>query len=400
MTEYQQTFLLSMLSNQAPELVNQPFPENLDLIQQDAEQLMESQFLASIPERLTAMGGFATLEWGPAIFIDPSDIQEDTKTKTYNATATNTMAVFSTGSTGVYTIAIAGTKATSIFDEKTEDAKVGVLVDWAYGVPVEQPVLKPRISTGTNDGLGVLLSLPDPKTGVNLATYLSTLASGTVITITGHSLGGGLAPALSLALFGAASNISPSLLKQGLLPQVYATAGPDIGNKDYVTYLSGTFKATTPPPANKYEQYNCKIWNSLDVVPHAWSPAFLSQIKSIYKSYGMDTPGYVGGVIDAVSADIKAHNYDPLPYNPYYSLDDALNGQFPGKFQPLDSFPSDSFINYNCNNNCNANVDVCNFVTEMLFQHIDAYFNELQIPFQAPANKMDACAITQKLDPL
>ncbi|MBY8962510.1 hypothetical protein KJK34_07070 [Flavobacterium sp. D11R37] len=371
MNEFQQTFVCSIASNMAQELINQPVDTSsaLSPIEQ-ATALMEKQMNDTLPGFFQKMGIDAPeAVWGPSVYIDAEkDFSLNTQNNTYTATATNTMVVFKTGANN-YTLAIAGTKATSVFDAVTEDGSVLITKKWPYGIPQG---MNPKISNGTSIGVGILLTqMTDPVQGNNIAGYLKSIDNATnVITITGHSLGGALAPALALALFGSASNLGYNFSQKA---QVFATAGPDVGNKDYYSYYSSSFKPTGATNGVSWQQYNQKIWNSLDVVPQAW--ANLSVINTIYQSNGLNTPDYVKCIIRVASA--------ALIFDNYYSMDPDKKGQFTAKYVT----PSDT-PGYDCGT-CAANLPtgLCDFVAEMLYQHIAAYSVEFGIPVLPSAIK-------------
>jgi hypothetical protein len=370
MNEFQQTFVCSIASNLGQQLVNQPIDSTSTLSPiEQAANLIEKQITDSLPEFFNQMGMDAPQTvWGPSVYIDTADFSLNTQNNTYTATASNTMVVFRTAANN-YTVAIAGTKATSVFDAVTEDGSVLVTKKWPYGFPQG---MNPKISNGTSIGVGILLTqMIDPVQGNNIAGYLKSIDNAAnVITITGHSLGGALAPALALALFGTASNLGNNYSQKA---QVFATAGPDVGNKDYCSYYSSCFKPTGATNGIKWQQYNQKVWNSLDIVPQAW--ARLSAINTIYQSNGLNTPDYVKCIIRVSSAGLMFDNY--------YTMDPNNNGMFTAQYVT----PSD-IAGYDCGS-CTDNLPagLCDFVAEMIYQHIAAYFTEFGLPVLPSAIK-------------
>ncbi|WP_448701919.1 hypothetical protein ACFGVR_06580 [Mucilaginibacter sp. AW1-3] len=377
MNQFSQTFGLSIISNMAADLENRtpPTPDTLTAIQAQAEQLMEAQLNTDIPTLLTDFGLPAgiTNVWGPAVFVDTTDI-DTTSNKgvitSYNATATNTVVVFQTAA-NAYTVAIAGTKPTSAFDASVEDGEMLTLTNWQYGSPKGT---SPATAKGTAIGVSIILGLKDAKYGTLQSFFQSLTGAGITVTFTGHSLGGGLAPAVALALFGSSTTLSPGLYNntvntQKWVAQVYATAGPDVGNVDYTNYFHSSFQATGSGNNPAWQQYNCKIWNSLDVVPQAWSTTYLNQIDSIYASNGLPTPDYVKCVITQAIRGIDIYNSGK---NPYYPMDLNATTQFTGKFiQPS------LITGYDCPvppQKSDVPSGLCDFVAEMLYQHIAAYF--------------------------
>jgi len=403
MNEFSQTFGLSIISNMAADLVNQtpPTPDTLDAIQAQAEQLMETQLTNSIPTVLTDFGiTGVTKIWGPAVFVDPTDI-DTTISKgvitSYNATATNTVVVFQTAA-NAYTVAIAGTKPTSAFDATVEDGEVLTLTGWQYGAPAKT---NPATAKGTAVGVSIVLGLTDAKYGT-LQEFFNTLTgTGITITFTGHSLGGGLAPAVALALFGSSTTLSPELYNNVAnsqwVAQVYATAGPDVGNVDYTNYFHASFQPTGSGSNPGWQQYNCKVWNSLDVVPQSWSTTYLDQINHIYESNNLPTPAYVSCVISRALDAILLNN---ALVNPYYPMDLNAATQFAGTFVDPSSLPG-----YDCPvptkqgalDSSGLPTGLCDFVAELLYQHIGAYFIEFGITPLSGGTPMSPYTIATEL---
>ncbi|WP_312900472.1 lipase family protein, partial [Chryseobacterium taichungense] len=341
-----------------------------------------------------------TVAWGPYVVVEPKDI-----TKDHTATATNTMIVFKYPSqtvTGVneYVVSIAGTKPTSIFDEINEDLLGGKIADWPY-CPTPNNI---RISHGTLNGINLLLGLNSANSITNFFSKLDD--PNAIITVAGHSLGGALSPALALVLFGADTSYSdiPTHAKaQNWTTRTYALAGPDVGNSYYVNYLKTTF----PPqaePAVKWQQFNCKIWNSLDIVPQVWSKGFESYIDTIYGTQ-LNTPLAVKTILFGLNKMLLLNNDGS---NPYICSDPDREGQFAGTFQKV--LPANGpMIADDCSDSaCSStqkSIAECNFVGQILYQHINAYFEEIGVSaflnaVTAGSKPTSVCSIKQKLLPL
>ena len=222
----------------------------------------------------------------------------------------------------------------------------------------------------------------------------------------GHSLGGALSPALALVLFGAdttSSDLPARAKTQNWTTRTYAVAGPDVGNSYYVDYL----KATFPPqaePAVKWQQFNCKIWNSLDIVPQVWSKGFESYIDTIYGTQ-LSTPLAVKALLFGLNKVLLVNNGG---VNPYACSDPNRDGQFAGTFQT--ALPTNGpMIADDCSNgDCSStptSIAECNFVGQILYQHINAYFEEIGVSaflnaLTAGSDGASICKIKQKLLPL
>ncbi len=392
--DYQMTFIMSMISNFAPKQKNATDPAS-------AAQAIQTSFAESLPG-IIAAADFpvdVTVAWGPYVVVEPKDIKDQT------ATATNTILVFKYPSQTVagvneYVVSIAGTKPTSVFDELDEDLLGGTIKDWPY-CPSHNNI---RISHGTLNGIKLLLGL---NSGNSITEYFSTLDDpNAIITVAGHSLGGALSPALALVLFGADttfSEIPTHAETQNWTTRTYALAGPDVGNSYYVDYLKATFPPQ-PEPAVKWQQFNCKIWNSLDIVPQVWSKGFESYIDTIYGTQ-LNTPLAVKALLFGLNKVLLVNNGG---VNPYICSDPDREGQFAGTFQ-TDLPTNGPMIADDCSNGaCSStptSIAECNFVGQILYQHINAYFEEIGVSaflnaLTAGTEPASICSIKQKLLPL
>ncbi|HWO17353.1 MAG TPA: hypothetical protein VNO30_01210, partial [Kofleriaceae bacterium] len=154
-----------------------------------------------------------------------------------------------------------------------------------------------NISAGANKGLQILLAMTD-----GTSTMLSALTqwittnkvSGATIAVTGHSLGGALAPVL--ALYMSDTQSTPGFAGQSLA--VYASAGPTPGD-------SG-FASTYATAISNGDLTYSSVYNTLDVVPLAWAVSDLATIPTLYDSYippaKSDSPAdaFTGSLISGV----------------------------------------------------------------------------------------------------
>ncbi|HYG64849.1 MAG TPA: hypothetical protein VEL74_19870 [Thermoanaerobaculia bacterium] len=172
-----------------------------------------------------------------------------------------------------YVVAIAGTVAGSFYDWMTEDLNIAP-VDWPHASNAGQ------VTTGDNDGLNNLLKMT--YEGQTLQEFLSSITnkSSASLTFTGHSLGGALAPMLTLALMDPASTLkAENDVSIGNWAEVslLATAGPAIGDVTFVQYFNAALAAAS-----------CTfIWNVNDVVPHAWNQATMMELTSPTNIYNL-----------------------------------------------------------------------------------------------------------------
>lgn len=145
--------------------------------------------------------------------------------------------------------------------------------------PNQSPSVKGDITYGANDGLKVLLNtLTDANLTMlkYLAGQVSDCQGSPSITVTGHSLGGALSPAVALVLLD--SQGAPLSQPNGWDPaskshlSVVPSAGPTPGNEIGRDYYDGRIGKTTD-----------RLWNAIDIVPHAWQISMLKEIPAIYQ---------------------------------------------------------------------------------------------------------------------
>ncbi len=170
-----------------------------------------------------------------------------------------------------FVVAISGTNPISAYGWIIEDAKLLPTVPWPYSKP-GQPA--GSISSGTNTGLKVLMNTLTDE-GQSLSNYLQHQVEKSSdpisITVTGHSLGGALSPAVALALLdsqGVESGWDP---KGTAEISVQPSAGPTPGDEAWRNYYDDSLATKTT-----------RLWNKIDIVPHAWQLSMLAEIPTLY----------------------------------------------------------------------------------------------------------------------
>lgn len=336
MATYNQTqtvFALSMLSG-----LGSCFTGPVDQI--------ESNLLTEIGERLRAFEaelGEWQVAWGPAVYQAPLSSMAD-----------NVMFVAQSGAgttaPGQLVVAVAGTNPYSPFDWMGEDGLVFNTVPWPYAQPVG---LSPQLSAATYLGLSILQSLMPgpgmPGVGTTLIGFLSAALAGansTPVTLTGHSLGGALAPALCLWL----SDTQSSWDGNGVASLACVPiAGPTSGNEDFASYYDAQQGAQT-----------IRLYNRLDMVPHAWAEQDMAQIPALYEP---DIPE--SELVDALvaGAELAATGKD---YGQIVETTAAL----PGTVNTAIIDPNQD--------------EFANFFNQVVYQHVDAYFDLLGVPGLLP----------------
>ncbi|MDX1694196.1 MAG: hypothetical protein R3208_10550 [Ketobacteraceae bacterium] len=218
------------------------------------------------------------IAWGPAVHRFPFAIFDD-----------NLMYVVKhTLQDDTYAIVIRGTNPIGLWDWLLEDLLVQRLVPWKSDKVSENS--NPRISYSTHLGLSTLTELTAaedlPGEGHTLQDFLKKVVAETSsdkvkVYVTGHSLGGALAPLLTLWLSDRQGTGAECWDPDSCVElSCYAFAGPSPGNSDFSAYYDSQLGDRTE-----------RIHNSLDVVPHAWAPSSMKNLLSIYE--GTATPSTI-----------------------------------------------------------------------------------------------------------
>ncbi len=188
-------------------------------------------------------------------------------------------------SSGASVIAIRGTYpdpfSAAYWDDGNQDSPFGDMVEWA-GAP------DAKISAGTSVGLAGVLALVDAA-GKGLADAVAALADGAALIVTGHSLGGTLAPVLALAL---AEKLS------GRPISAVSFAGMTPGNAAFAALFGSNATAGVAVR---------RVYNTLDTVSYGWD--------KVFATHDFYQPAPQGGVIVAAlllatAARLEVGGYD------------------------------------------------------------------------------------------
>jgi len=373
----QQAFVLSLLSNQLG-LLNDNQPDT----KANLENRL-SQYLNGFLSQSTGELGTWEVVWGPAVFA-LTGIPDNT-----------TFIARKAGSSPVYVLSTAGTNHNSTFAKSDEDAQVETTVVWTTAFKEDvhgQPLLgnygnptntgTPTLSTGTALGVRcVLETTPLPRDGQSpqrLFEYLQTVQSkDATLIITGHSLGGTLAPTLALALF-----TQGGPLQKENWGQVYVLpiAGANPGNAALATAFATVFPPipeqlpATPDPSAE-ALWNRNIANKFDFVPLAWDPAKLKDVPPPAGLIGK------GGIYPHISWDsVEVRNIVRIGIDLAIKKANAGAASTPyGGTSLAGAYAALPTITFNCTElDPNASIKaVPDYINHWLLQHVDAYIKQI-----------------------
>ncbi|MDE3145314.1 MAG: hypothetical protein KGL19_14250 [Bacteroidota bacterium] len=214
--------------------------------------------------------------WGPAVWVTSGDPMTAATKGTW--VSSNSMTIFKDTANN-YVMAIQATNPYCPYDWLTLDFSVVTTVSWPYNNGGG------NISNGTFIGLNNLLGMVDDSQHISALTYMSNVTASNNtpvnIVVTGHSLGGALAPVYALRLqeyFDTAT--------KNTKPNIYclATAGATPGDSSFVQYYMNK-------DGGVLGKNTVRIWNNLDVIPHAWVDSLLTKVQNgIYDIPGGSVP--------------------------------------------------------------------------------------------------------------
>jgi len=186
-------------------------------------------------------------------------------------------------------------------------------------------------------------SAASPATGMTLFEFLSQEANGNAdpldVTVTGHSKGGALAPALALWLLSTRTphdDATPGWDRAGTATIRCVTfAGPTPGNTAFAKRIATAFEGT-----------HHRVVNTNDVVTHAWQAKQLQEVPLLFGNRS----GSLTKLFDAVASDVASLDYA-------HASEGVMT--FPGKTDPRRSL-----------------------VQELIHQHMDAYCEQFDLQQQ------------------
>lgn len=246
-----------------------------------------------------------------------------------------------------YVLAIAGTNPCEIWDWVFEDFLVGSQVRWRYG---SAPATA-KISASAAFSLSIVQNARPcgdlPSHGDRVKTFLKAqAASGKIdVVVTGHSLGGEMASTVALWL---ADTQGPQKTKSeqwdpdnNATVSAYTFAGPTAGNAEWAAYFDSRIGDRT-----------CRVWNSMDIVPHAWNTDDLSKLPDLYVSGGITMPQDLQDGLEIVELLLAKAGYTQI---------NESQAPLNGTVNPAQN----------------------NYLTQALYQHTQAYADLLGLPHAA-----------------
>jgi hypothetical protein len=230
------------------------------------------------------------LAWGPAVYHFSLGVLDD-----------NMMYVVRDRNDPAHLVVVVrGTNAASILDWLVEDFDVFDQVSW----PTAPPPGLPKTSKAISEGLHILQTKTTeggPVKKRHLSDFLQSQvnqyssgppASGLLLDVTGHSLGGALAPVLALWL--------SETLTGNVRIRVFPLAGPSPGNADFAAYYDRALGSSTR-----------RLWNPFDIVPLAWNHASMGKMADLYEPFtGADL--WTRGAIDGARLFVEDYGYAQL----------------------------------------------------------------------------------------
>src|SRR6185312_4747680 len=271
------------------------------------------------------------LAWGPCVYKFPLIAKH----------SDNTIFIAqNTQDRSQYVLALSGTNPYEITDWIFEDFLVGTTRRWKFG----EPPSGARISHSAALSLDILRDLkPCPDiagAGTRLIDYLASLENISSLTVTGHSLGGEMASTAALWLKDT-QGLDWDMQKRAEV-FAYCYAPPTAGNDVWANYFH-----------QRMGNNAHRIWNSIDVVPHAWQLSDMTQIPNLYLPQ-IKAPMLLKLALKAAEFIVMGKHYTQWP---------ALAGDN----QPLQG-------------KVNTDTQWNSFTKQMAYQHVKAYEDLLNVP--------------------
>ncbi|KAI0205628.1 hypothetical protein F4808DRAFT_239716 [Astrocystis sublimbata] len=240
--------------------------------QQGPEAVLQNAMKKSLTKALPKLPGKWSISWGPRILKEKNkESEKGGPDNVWFAAVEETQRIC--------VVAIAGTASNSWADIY-QDFDVWAVVnfdEWVQqwssaGIPrpesskpdADSSASLPWCAKGACVGVWNVLSnvSTEPGEDTRIDQYLQSLPRDYTIVVTGHSLGGALAPVAALGL--ARSQLTSHEIK------VLPSAGVSPGNEVLAMQFASEFPHDRQGPKS-YEVFNVDYHNIFDIVPQAWS---------------------------------------------------------------------------------------------------------------------------------
>lgn len=391
--DFQQVFLMAMISNMSGSyaMLKNTDSRSVKAVEKKFEENIQLVFDSVCTKRKMIKGTNEwRIVWGPEVLVAPQNIHEVNGEQI----ASSTHAMFVANRGGRYVVAVAGANSPSSvgsesgisLNEITQsinarhlkqrnvryihgipfpDASLGQeQVEWKYRNYEDDGEYHIRVRKDVMNGLDHLLHLESK--GNTLTEFLATVTEQDSITVVGHGFGGALTMGLGLALFDSTTSLEGAESLHKVRHFIYPTAAPDIGNEQFVESVSQVFPTLAYKPIPAYHQINQKIWNTLDIIPYAWSAEYLGEMKNLYAGH-LEIPSFLEAISDASSNDPGG----------IHTLDPTTVGQFTGTFVKTESIPG---FKCGCEGTNKESEEVaCLYLAQVFYQHITAYYEHFEI---------------------
>lgn len=220
-----------------------------------------------------------------------------------------------------FVIGVAGTNFINSYDWFTEDVQITKQIPWStnivsYGTS-EYTRPKTNLKKVVSESTAIALSNTwnignsDGSTLTELLKNSLPTEGEVIISVTGHSLGGAISPALALALEENKADWCPSGVTATI--STYIFAGPTAGDKDWVKYLKENLDGVT------------SVYNSHDLVPHAWNLDMIKDMRTLFTPnlpatnadpYGKIADTLIDWILaKSTKAKHKYERYEPSLFN-------------------------------------------------------------------------------------
>jgi hypothetical protein len=272
---------------------------NYDYYPNTAIQLCAISYapMQAIPGEVSSSVGLRVV-WGPSELTD------------WDGVSYSRAFVAGDSATGDYFVVIRGTNFESLTSWLKQDFDLDKARPFGAlpGAPADVPS-DALIAQGAFNGMSDLLRLRDPQTGASLVEYAATVTPP-YLYVTGHSLGGTLAPTLFAYLHAALYGSGPSRSMA-----LWSFAGLTAGGAGFNDY----FNSLLPDS----QGFLWRIHNSFDVAPLCWWS--FDGVRQIYDSYQLHWDFIERDLLERLMSDATRSDISYAPAQPGLQLEGTFD---------------------------------------------------------------------------